>query len=185
MVFMKKPERDRMTSIAAHPALRPLLDKADHIDVKTIEIGAAPSPLALRTFIVGMLSYNPRWITLLYRIRGQFVRLLGMRQDGIPAAPALRPEALPMEPGAPISFFTVTAAQEGQYWVASASESHLTASLGVVMEAWGAGSRFQVITIVRYHRWTGPVYFNGIRPFHHLVVRRMMRAGGAMIDSAL
>ncbi|WP_422698682.1 DUF2867 domain-containing protein [Desulfosarcina cetonica] len=30
---------------------------------------------------------------------------------------------------------------------------------------------------MRYRNWTGPVYFNLIRPFHHLVVREMMKAG--------
>lgn len=29
------------------------------------------------------------------------------------------------------------------------------------------------ITTVYYKHWTGPVYFNLIRPFHHLVVSRM------------
>jgi hypothetical protein len=33
------------------------------------------------------------------------------------------------------------------------------------------------ITIVFYKHWTGPVYFNLIRPFHHLVVARMARHG--------
>jgi len=34
-----------------------------------------------------------------------------------------------------------------------------------------------VVTVVRYHAWNGPVYFNMIRPFHHLVVGRMAAAG--------
>ena len=33
------------------------------------------------------------------------------------------------------------------------------------------------LTVVHYKHWTGPVYFNVIRPFHHLVVRQMARAG--------
>ncbi|MCP4630164.1 MAG: DUF2867 domain-containing protein [bacterium] len=33
-------------------------------------------------------------------------------------------------------------------------------------------NRFYVITVVHYKHWTGPVYFNLIRPFHHLVVSR-------------
>ncbi|XXF76233.1 DUF2867 domain-containing protein [Myxococcaceae bacterium GXIMD 01537] len=39
----------------------------------------------------------------------------------------------------------------------------------------GQRRRFHVATIVRYRRWAGPVYFNVIRPFHHLVVRGMLR----------
>jgi hypothetical protein len=37
--------------------------------------------------------------------------------------------------------------------------------------------RYYIVTIVHYLHWTGPVYFNLIRPFHHLVVARMARAG--------
>ena len=38
-------------------------------------------------------------------------------------------------------------------------------------------NRFYIMTVVHYKHWTGPVYFNMIRPFHHLVVRRMALAG--------
>jgi hypothetical protein len=33
-----------------------------------------------------------------------------------------------------------------------------------------------VVTVVRYHNLAGRVYFNVIRPFHHLVVHAAMRA---------
>jgi hypothetical protein len=76
----------------------------------------------------------------------------------------------------PAAFFSVKMAKEDRYWFAGISESHLTAHLGVVMEP-GQPNRFHVLTIVHYNRWTGPVYFNVIRPFHHLVVGQMMKAG--------
>ncbi|MEV4094105.1 DUF2867 domain-containing protein [Streptosporangium saharense] len=34
-----------------------------------------------------------------------------------------------------------------------------------------------VAVVVHYHRWTGPVYFTVIRPFHHLVARAGVRGG--------
>jgi hypothetical protein len=37
--------------------------------------------------------------------------------------------------------------------------------------------RFHVVTIVHYNNLAGPVYFNVIRPFHHLVVKQMARRG--------
>ena len=81
-------------------------------------------------------------------------------------------------PGTKAAFFTVKMAQEDSYYVAEISESHLKAALGVVMEPLPNNlNRFHVITIVHYNRWTGPVYFNVIRPFHHLVVGGMARAG--------
>ncbi len=149
------------------PGLRALARDADHIDVKTVE-----GTLTLREFLHGLLSWQPGWVRSLYRVRAGFVRLLGMRQRGVPSASGVRPEDISFTPGDSASFFTVTDAEEDRYFVAGTTESHLTAYLAVVAEP----GRFHVATIVKYHRWTGPVYFNVIRPFHHLVVRGMARA---------
>ncbi|MCB8929187.1 MAG: DUF2867 domain-containing protein [Ardenticatenaceae bacterium] len=155
----------------AVPNLPKLLETADHVDVKTIT-----GDVALRQFIAGMLTYSPGWLKFLYGVRWFFVRLLGMKQEGVPGGLNVKPENVSFVTGAPAGFFTVQMAEEGRYWFAAASEAHLTAHLGVVMET-GQTNRFHVLTIVHYHRWTGPVYFNVIRPFHHIVVRQMMKAG--------
>jgi hypothetical protein len=154
------------------PPLTPLLADASHVDVKMVD-----SPVSMREFIAGMFSYYPGWIKNLYRIRWAFVRLLGMKQAGVPQTVQMKPEDVPMTPGEKAAFFTVKLAEDGRYWVAGITESHLTAHLGVVMESLTTGNRFYVITIVHYRNWAGPVYFNVIRPFHHLVVARMAQAG--------
>ncbi len=78
-----------------------------------------------------------------------------------------------------MAFFTVRMVKEEQYWIAEAKYTHLSALLGVVVEPLPdqQQKRFHVMTIVSYHNWTGLVYFNTIRPFHHLVVGRMAMAG--------
>lgn len=155
----------------AVPTLPQLMETANHIDIKTID-----GEVSLRQFIAGMLTYSPAWLKFLYGVRWFFVRLLGMKQEGIPQEPKIRPETISFVAGKPAQFFTVQMAKEEAYWFASAAESHLTAHLGVVVEP-GQPNRFHVLTIVHYNRWTGPVYFNVIRPFHHIVVRQMMKAG--------
>ena len=152
------------------PMLGAQLRDADHIDVHSV-----PAHVPLRQFIAGMMSYEPDWMLFLYRIRKLFVALLGMRQDGVPRSPRWRPEDVPMEPGQPASFFTVRASDEDRLWVVDAEERHLRATLCVVRAAEG----FSLVTIVHYRHWTGPIYFNVIRPFHHLVVAGMARAGAA------
>lgn len=155
------------------PGLPALLKQANHVDVKTVE-----SEASLREFLAGMFAYYPRWMKALYAIRWGFVRLLGMKQEGVPDTVRLTPEDVPLTAGDKMAFFTVVMAAEEAYWFASAAEAHLTAHLGVVVEPVGNGQRrFHVLTIVHYHNWTGPVYFNVIRPFHHLVVRQMALAG--------
>jgi hypothetical protein len=155
------------------PALAPVLAGADHVDVKT-----AAGDVTLRQFLAAMLTYQPRWITALYHVRRVFVRFLGMRQAGVPRPPRLRPEDVPMLPGSRAATFTVRLAEEDHYWVAEATGTHLTAALAVVAHPLSpTRRRFEVVTVVHYHSWAGPVYFTVIRPFHHLVVGSMVRAG--------
>jgi hypothetical protein len=155
------------------PEIAPILAGADHVDIKTCR-----SRQPMQEFIAGALSYQPAWMTALYAVRWGFVRLLGMKQQGLPKAHRFRPDEISLTPGDYATFFQVKAAQAERYWFAGITEAHLTAHLGVVVEPLaGQDKRFHVVTVVHYHRWTGPVYFNIIRPFHHVVVGRMVKAG--------
>ena len=155
--------------------LDPYFHHADYTDIKSTD-----GTVSLRQFISGMLSYYPWWIVFLYRIRAVLARMLGLVKHEKPdILPSITPEALSFEPGEMASFFIVRTAEEETYWVAETPEDkHLTAYFGVIAESLGNGrTRFHVLTSVSYIHWTGPVYFNLIRPFHHLVVRQMMCAG--------
>jgi hypothetical protein len=76
-----------------------------------------------------------------------------MRQEEIPQPVLYRAADIPMTPGSKLSFFTVEQAEEGRHWIAGASESHLTAYLGVVLEPRGTASRLHVVTLVKYNSW--------------------------------
>ena len=164
-----------MKTICQIPEISQLLKGSNHIDVKTVE-----GQTFLRRFIAAMLSYYPRWILFLYRIRAILVKLLGLYRHPAPEAlPELGPEDVSFAVGEAVTFFTVRMAKEKCYWVGETPEDkHLSAYFCVAVQSLGNHrKRFHVATIVHYKHWTGPVYFNLIRPFHHLVVGRMMRAG--------
>jgi hypothetical protein len=165
--------------LARYPEIQIYLSQADHLDVKSIE-----TRTRLRPFIAGMLAYHPWWIRALYRFREVLVYMLGLEKHEMPdRRSSLAPQSLPFTPGGTALFFTVKCAREEHYWVAQTPpDKHLTAFLGVTAEPLASGAvRFNVFTAVRYLHWTGPVYFNLIRPFHHLVVWRMMKAGSKAI----
>lgn len=164
----------RRPACATEPELAPYFDGLDHVDVKTVH-----SARDLRTFLAAMLSHRPAWVTALFAVRSVLVRAIGLRQPRGPSPPRFTPETVPMQPGAAAIFFTVRAAREGAHWLADVDEAHLWAAVAVVRELPGPDgvAAFRVVTLVRYHRWTGRLYFNVIRPFHHLVVRAMARAG--------
>ncbi|MBZ0276511.1 MAG: DUF2867 domain-containing protein [Anaerolineae bacterium] len=155
------------------PEVAALLVNADHVDVKTVE-----GDVSLREFLASMFSYQPGWITFLYGVRAVFVRFLGMKQAGIPHPKPLAPEDISFAPDGSIYLFKVRAAKEEAYHVSGIADKHLTAELGVIVEPLsGNHKRFHVLTIVHYNNWAGPVYFNVIRPFHHVVVGSMAHAG--------
>jgi hypothetical protein len=154
-------------------AAQPYFDGADVIDLKSTE-----AEVTLREFLAGFLSYYPAWIQALYGVRAVFVRLLGMKQEGMPRGWQLRPEQVRFEVGGRCTIFIVEAAIEDDYWIGSASDSHLAAYLMIAAEPLVDGrTRFHVGTTIKYRNWAGPVYFAFVRPFHHLVVLAMMRAG--------
>jgi len=148
---------------------------ADFIDVKVFE-GQTP----LRKFIASMLSYYPWWLVQLYRIRKLLVGILGLAKHEDPEKlPNLHPEDISFTPGEPVTFFIVRRAREDDFWISETpDDKHLRAYFGVVQEPSShSHNRFYVVTTVFYKHWTGPVYFNLIRPFHHLVVSRMAKYG--------
>ena len=161
-----------MLSTIVAPELNPLLTGADHVDVKITE-----ADMTLREFVSAALGYQPGWMKVLFGARVVFAGLLRLRDPQLPTGPRLRPEEIPFSPGGKVRFFTVVGAAEDRYIVLEAADTHLTGYLAVVAEPLAQGrTRFHNITIVKYHRWTGPLYFNVIRPFHHLVVRSMVNA---------
>lgn len=151
---------------AVERELHDWLGTADHVDVKTVT-----SAVPLRAFTAALLGYQPGWITALYGVRKVFVRMLGMRQEGIPKAPHYTAETLPVSAGEKAGFFEVHRATEAS-WSCAIDDTHLWAGLAVVRD----GAQLHVVTVVRYKKWSGPVYFNVIRPFHHLVVGAMVAA---------
>ena len=164
-----------MNYIKKIPDIARLLKGSNYIDVKSVE-----GLTSLRHFIAAMLSYYPRWIIFLYRLRAILVKLLGLYRHPVPdELPQLTPEDVSFVIGDAVTFFTVRKAKEKFYWIGETPEDkHLSAYFCVAVEPLDDYcKRFHVATIVYYKHWTGPLYFNLIRPFHHLVVSRMMQAG--------
>jgi hypothetical protein len=166
---------EKMEYILKFEELKKYFEKADFTDVKVFE-----GHTTLRRFIASMLSYYPWWIVQLYRIRKLLVAVLGLVKHEDPTElPNLKAEEVSFTPGEKATFFIVRCAEEDRFWLSETpNDKHLKAYFGVVKEpVSNSVNRFYVFTTVYYKHWTGPVYFNFIRPFHHLVVSRMARYG--------
>lgn len=160
-----------ISTLGAVPGLSQLMDDADHIDMKSF-IGTKSLP----EFVAAMVNYRPGWLSALYRVRAVVARLLGLEHHA-PASKDISPNNLTFTPGEQVTIFTTLAGDPQKYWIAEASDKHLSGYIGVVRESTNDGQfEFHTFTIVHYKHWTGPLYFNCIRPFHHLIVHCMGKA---------
>jgi hypothetical protein len=154
------------------PELADLLPTADVVDVKTVT-GA----VSLREFVAGALSSGPRWTQSVWAVRALFAKALRLEMSGIPPRAQLRPEDISFTPGDPLSFFEVVRGEEDHYLLLKVTDNHLTGHLAVTTDNASPTHEFKVVTLVHYRRTVGRVYFEVIRPFHHVIVRGMCRKG--------
>ena len=152
------------------PELDDLLPVVDVVDVKT-----ARGPVTLREFTAGALGHGPVWVKALFGVRVLVAWVLRL-ETAIPDVYRLRPETVSFTPGDPASFFTVVRGEEDHYLLLKVSDNHLVAWLAIITDN-ARPAEFKVVTLVRYLRPVGRFYFGLIRPFHHLVMRGMCRAG--------
>ncbi|MGY4767215.1 DUF2867 domain-containing protein [Kribbella sp. CWNU-51] len=152
------------------PELDDLLPIVDVVDVKT-----ARGAVSLREFTAGALGHGPLWIKALFGVRILLAWALRL-ETAVPDSFRLRPETVSFTPGDPASFFTVVRGEEDHYLLLKVSDNHLIAWLAIITDN-GQPAEFKVVTLVKYLRPVGRFYYNLVRPFHHLVLLGMCRAG--------
>jgi len=145
-------------------------EAADYVEFKEIE-----SENSLREFVAGVFGWSPWWVKGLFGVRYLLAKALRLDTASVPRTGRLRPEDIGFAPGDRVAVFTVRSGDPERYLVAGVDDSHLTGYLTV--EALPRG--FRLGTIVHFHNRVGPAYFALIKPFHHLVIRGMLKAGAA------
>ncbi|MCR6481840.1 DUF2867 domain-containing protein [Amycolatopsis sp. OK19-0408] len=148
----------------------PFAEGADYVEFKEIE-----SENSLREFVAGMFSWSPAWMKALFGVRVLLAKALRLRTAAVPRFGKLRPDDVGFAPGDRVAFFTVRAGEPERYLVLGIDDNHLNGYLTV--EAVPRG--FRLGTIVHFHNRVGRAYLALIKPFHHLGIRSMLRAGAA------
>ncbi len=162
--------------------LKPLFENIDHADVKS-----AVGTVSMEEFIREMFAM-PRWVDWLMGARKWIAKPLGLEHPDPPDGEKYSwvIDEVPMKPGEKLHFFNVQMAEPERYWVGEIDEDkHLRAWLVVVVEPINPDielsgppkKKFHAATIVKYKNWAGPVYFNLIRPLHHLILWHMAKRG--------
>ncbi len=159
---------DSVKVVSSIESLSKLMNKADYIDSK-----AFTGECSFDEFLNRLLRYEPAWVRWLYKIRSVIAKIMGLEHDEIGHTKAMAKE-FDFTPGKKVDFFTTVDFSADKYWVGEAEDKHLSGYIGVVAEPLDEQkTKFHTFTIVHYRNWTGPLYFNLIRPFHHLIVWAM------------
>lgn len=152
-----------------------LVPVVDEIDVKT-----ARGDVTLREFIAGALGQSPLWVKGLFAVRIAVAAVLRL-ETTVPDSRRMRPETVSFTPGEKDAFFTVVRGEEDHYLLLKIADNHLMAYLAIITDNERPAT-FKVVTLVQYLRPAGRFYYNLIRPFHHLVMLSMCRAGETSRD---
>ncbi|WP_295938872.1 DUF2867 domain-containing protein [uncultured Alistipes sp.] len=117
--------------------------------------------------MVAFWATNPAWLRTLYKIRAMLVKPFGLK-TGKDSDQHLMEQAI--RSGASYRLMSVVE-KTGSETIISLDDKHLRAYLSVYIE----DRNIQVSTLVRYHNKLGVAYFNLIRPFHTIVVRKIFK----------
>ena len=151
--------------VSSIPQLEKICADADHVYGVDFD-----SRREMEDFLIRLMSYKPGWLTFLYKVRGVLARIMGLKHDEF-IDHGLEVSDYDFTRGGKVDFFDSVDFEADRFWIGAAEDKHLIGYIGVVSEPASAGlHHYHVFTIVHYKHWTGPLYFNLIRPFSHLVV---------------
>jgi hypothetical protein len=148
-----------------------LVPVVDEIDVKT-----AHGDVTLREFVAGALGHSPLWVKALFAVRIAVAAVLRLETTGIPDSRRLRPETVSFTPGEKNVFFTVMRGEEDRYLLLEVTDNHLIGYLAFITDNERPAT-IKVVTLIKFLRPAGRFYYNLIRPFHHVIMLSMCRAG--------
>jgi hypothetical protein len=107
--------------------------------------------------------------------------VLRLETTGIPETRKLRSETVSFTPGEKDAFFTVVRGEEDRYLLLKISDNHLDGYLAFFTDNERPAT-FKVVTLIQFLRPAGRFYYNLIRPFHHVILLSMCRAGETWRD---
>ena len=161
--------------------------KADEADLNSLdldrencdyfEVRSVSTTLTLPEVVAAIFNYSPGWVRSLLVLRRILASVLRLKQVRWKQSPILKPEDISFRRGASETKFKVIHGKCNRYWVSEApADRHLEARIAVVLHPVGEDKNtYQLITWVKYLHWSGRLYFNLIRPFHHMIVFFVLR----------
>ncbi len=148
------------------PWIETVSQGADYRDWKSV-YGRVP----LDFFVANVLKYWPVWFQSFRVPQVIIASVFSMR-----LGPRGRSVAVPMTQGDHVAPFKVVSAQSDSHWIGKAEDKNLVAHVVILASKQDMRTRFDVGTFITFRRLFGRLYFQMVRPFHHLVLSTAMAA---------
>ena len=155
-VYMTKKELTYLTETG-----KKSLSKIDFSD--TFSITNHSNTIKEITLLV--FGKSPKFIKFLFKLRNSIVKLIGLRTPPIP-------DTSTFIVGGNVNFFEIYSISENEVLL-GANDSHLNFR-AIVYNTKEKEYNIKVTTLVEYNNKIGRIYMFLIKPFHQLIVRRMI-----------
>lgn len=133
--------------------------------------------ISSKTIGKAFFTSAPKWIAQLFELRNRIVSIFGLKT---PNKKNNRKELLDnfkCEQGEKLGLFTVYHKSENEV-ILGEDDKHLNFRISLLKEDKANDERRKNLTLsttVKFNNWFGKLYFFPVKPFHKLIVPRMLR----------
>lgn len=155
--------------------------KPDYIDSFSVALPLREN-LSVDYLSAKVFLSTPAWFAALIALRNLLVSAFGLK-TGFGGAPSEPARDVRFELGARDCYFTLIDRTDDEL-VMGEGDRHLDFRVSTKKKYSPEGvTVFELTTVVWYNNWLGPIYFNVVKPFHRLLIRRMAQRASTRLGS--
>jgi len=114
-----------------------------------------------------IFNYSPKWLRFLFEVRNKMVKVFGLKST--------KPEDYneDFKVGGYLQFFKIDYISDNEV-ILGADDAHLNFR-AIIYKTTAKTYNIKVTTLVKFNHSGGKIYMNIIKPFHRLVIIRMIK----------
>lgn len=162
------------TKIPENSLLYPDRNRYSYIDSYQGNITEKNNTISIVDVAKVFIKPGPKCIGFLLVLRNKIVSVFGLKND---IGDTKHPESFKFEPGEQAGLFRVFIRTNDEI-ILGEDDKHLNFRVSLFLQESGNNKSNKIVTvttIVIYNNWFGQLYFFMIKPFHKLIVTRMLK----------
>lgn len=149
----------------------------DHVDSYQGEFVSKKNNVSMTEIGKSFFISGPKWIEKLFATRNMIVGLLGLKTSGNIINRQKQLDDFKCDPGEQLGLFKVFSRTDNEV-VLGEDDKHLNFRVSLLLDQLLNEPHKKTLTItttVEFNNWFGRVYFLPVRPFHKLIVPKMLK----------